>query len=168
MTRRPLLLALALATLPLASCATFDEADDVAEVEGRTLDEDTFGEIMDSPIGIDLAGLAPAEGVVTGNSARDFIRSWVVLNAVDASGLIDKSREADAREEISAQYGAEWDASPAAAQELSVLNGLIGVALQSGEVDEQALIDFVRNADIRVDPRYGRWDVETLRIEPLG
>jgi hypothetical protein len=167
-TRRSLLLALALATLPLASCATFDHADDVAEVEGRTLDEDTFAEIMDSPIGIDLAGVAPVEGVVAGSSARDFLQSWVVLNAVDASGLVDESGAEDARAEIAAQYGAEWDASPPEAQELSVLNGLIGVALQNGEVDEQSLIDFVRNADIRVDPRYGRWDPETLRIEALG
>jgi hypothetical protein len=158
----------ALSFSSLASCATFDEADAVAEVGTNELDEDTFADMAASPVASDVLQSTPFEGSVTGDTARRLITTWVILNAIDDAGFISEETKTAAREEISAGYGEDWNTSPVEMQELVVLNGAIGQMIGTGAIAEAELIATVRDADVRIDPRYGRWDEAGLTVRPLG
>jgi hypothetical protein len=158
----------ALSLASLASCATFDDADNVAKVNGTALSEETFADMLDSKVAATLLGSGPIDGVMAGDGARSLIGAWIALNAIDDAGLVDQAGHADAVDQVSAQFGEDWNSAPDELRDIAVLNGVLNAMVQGGELTEADLPQALADADVTVSPRYGRWDRTVLRVEPLG
>jgi hypothetical protein len=164
----------------LTSCATFDDADTVASVGEKTLTEDDLEAIM-TPVEPDDTDTTtstdpqvpddvpePEPKVVEGGEARIVIQRWIVLNALDDAGFIDQASKDAARAELEAQVPELWPITPAEAQDIAILTGAFTAIFQSGTVAPDELEAAVRETDVSVDPRYGRWDADTFEVLPLG
>lgn len=152
----------------LSSCATFTENSTAASVNGTELSTDDLGTMLDSALGQAILQVTPTDGFIDGNSARGLLGAWIALNALGQAGIGTEADREGVEADLVEQFGADWDAAPAAMKELASANLAVGRLLQSGARSTEELQAIIAAAEVRVDSRYGRWNSEQSAVVALG
>jgi len=156
------------ATATLASCSTFSDNDAVARVGDVELTQDELQEMIESPIGRDFLQVAPdQDGRIDAAAVRTLIGTWAAFTVIDQGGFISDDRRKEATDQISEAYGADWQSSPEEIRMVAVLNGVLRVMLQAGELEAAKLRSAVDTADIHIDSFYGSWDGVAVAVVPM-
>jgi len=166
--RRLLIAPLALLAVGSAGCSTFSRNDTVASIGDAELTRDDFEDMVDSDLGRQLVNELENDDRVAGDAARQVITAWIVSTGVADVSPIDPAELEAAGSQAEQSFGAAWTDAPEPLRELVRLNSAIGTLNQSGVIDTEAVRTSIIAADVYVDPRYGRWDVASLSVEPLG
>lgn len=169
MIRRPLLAATALvAALALSSCATFTSNQHVASVGDASLSRDEFASMLDSSLGQTLLNDAPANGSISGDSARGLIQAWIGITAFTQAGIGADVDRAAVEKDLATQLADQWTDAPDVLRELAIDNTIIGQLLSDGTITREDLQAAAHDADIWVDSRYGWWDRDGFGVKPFG
>jgi hypothetical protein len=167
--RRPLIAATALvAALALSSCATFTSHQNVAAVNGAELSRDEFSTMIDSQLGQTLLNDAPVDGAIKGDSARNLLGAWIVINAIEQADIGGDIDRAEVETALAQEFGPVWAEAPPSMQDLAIQNAIIGQLLSEGTLTSEELQAVVVDADVTVDSRYGWWDRDSFTVKPLG
>lgn len=112
-----------------------------------------------------LLGGPTLGGVANGEGVRKVVNFWVGLTAIREAGLLDQATMDRIREELATQLGAQWTETSPEMQDLAVELNTVTLAQQEGSIQNGAVDAAVRAANVSVDPRYGRWDADILKVE---
>lgn len=154
-------------TSALSSCATFEKTDAVATVDGATLSQTELAEVLKSPIVQSALQLPAVTDRADQSTAGTVIGTWVVLNALDRSGVIDLTSDT-ARAALTKQFPNDFPSAPPAVQNFAIQYTELSSKAQAGGLDRPKLLGAVRAADIHIDSRYGYWDPTTASVMPFG
>lgn len=164
------------AALTLSSCGdAVTQGDVVAEVDDAQLTGDELEAIMSDPVVTSLFQTpAPADGSMELNAADQIATVWVWLEATTQQDIAQLDDEAVAKEQLKSALGddavAQYDATTGAVRtfltRVLVVNQQLRAEPPSVTADE--LREASRAADVRVDSRYGYWDLDRASILRFG
>lgn len=166
-TLRLLLAALVAGIFGLAatSCSTFD-VDRVAKVGDATLTRSDFDTMVRSDLATAL-GVGNFGDAIEGDSARGLIVVWLTTQL--AKQVVGHPLDTTAAEaSAAAQFGEVWTDAPQSLKTLFAENQALGMLVQTGELDREAVRAHFTEVSAYVDSRFGEWDPIQATLRPLG
>lgn len=140
----------------LSACATFENIDVAAEVNGVQLS------VADLDAVVNNEDIAPQVGQSPGDVSRNVAELFIVSVATD--DLVTDEQRAGAAAQFDSQAIAGWADVPASVKDvfahISVLNG--------AGIPEEEIRARLDAADIYLNPRFGRWNGDVEQLEPMS
>ncbi len=155
-------------TTALSSCATFNRADAVATVNGKTFSRAELTDALKNPIVRQQIITSPISGdSASQDQAGTIISIWIVLNATEQAGIIDLTGDSQ-RAALAAKFPADFKASSPDMQRLLVQYAAFAEGTTKSTAERTQLLAAIKAANVHVDSRYGYWDPVSASVRPFG